>query len=162
MLEKLTEYLKRKGWVFTQGKLPNLLILAINGFNSTLNCVIDADEEDSMLLFISFNGTICPEDKRLQLAELLTRINYNLRYGNFEMGIDNGQIKFRTSLYTEDIELTDKIIDNIIIKNIYTHDFSFPFLSRFLFGQMTMDEVYDNLYPKQLENKKQDDHLLEE
>jgi hypothetical protein len=162
MLEKIIDYLKRKDWTFTYGKVPNVLFFPINGFNATFNCIVDINEDNSSFLFITFNGTTCPQDKRIKLAELLTRLNNNLRYGNFEMGMESGEIKFRTSLNFEAIELNDKIIDNIILKNIYIHDFSFPFLSKFLFGNMTMDEVYNNLYPSPPLENKQEVPLIEE
>ena len=77
------------------------------------------------------------------------------------MGMETGEIKFRTSLFFETIEINDKIIDNVILKNIYIHDFSFPILSKFLFGDMTMDDVYNNLFPSAtLENK--ETKLIEE
>ena len=133
--------------VFNEGKILGVLFFPVTGFKATFNCVVDVTEDNSLVVFITYNGTICPQEKRSQLAELMTRLNSKIKYGNFEMNMESGDIKFRTSIYYEEMAINDKIIENIILKNIYTHDFSHPFLSGFLFGNMNMDEVYMALFP---------------
>ena len=154
MLEKIIDYLQRKEWTFIHGKYPKALSFNIKGFNASFNCLVDVS--DDFFLCITFNGTICPIDKRLQLSELFTRINSNLKYGNFEMGMDSGEIKFRTCICSEGIEINDTVIENVIMRNINVHDFSFLWISKFLFGEKTsMSEIYNDLFPplEELESK---------
>jgi hypothetical protein len=150
MLEKIIDYLKKKGWNFTHGKDGNILFFPISGFNAIFNCVLDVTNDNFFFLFITFNGTNCPLDKRLPLSELFTRLNNKLKYGNFEMGIDTGEIKFRTCICFEEMDINEKIIENVILKNIFIHDSSFPSISKFLFGDLTQNEVYNNLFPSTL------------
>ena len=39
-----------------------------------------------------------PADRRAAMAELLTRINFGLILGNFELDLDDGEIRFKASL----------------------------------------------------------------
>lgn len=39
-----------------------------------------------------------PEDRRLALAEFLTRANYGLFIGNFEMDWQDGEVRYKTSI----------------------------------------------------------------
>src|SRR5260221_14345955 len=118
MITKVTEFLKSQGWTFSVGKRPDLLLFSLSGVNGIYHCVVDDKEDVSRLLFISFMGTTCPKEKRTEMSELLTMINSNLGYGNFEMNINTGDIKFRTGIIYEDLEITEKAISNIILKNI--------------------------------------------
>ena len=154
MIEKITNYLKKKEWTFTlSDKDKNVLYFPVNGFNATFHCAVDITEKNSFFLFITFSGTSCPTDKRLILAELFNRINFRIRYGNFEVGMETGEIKFRTCICYEGMEINDIIIDNVILKNIFIHDYAFPLISKFLFGDMTMAEVTDNMVaPTEIEN----------
>lgn len=39
-----------------------------------------------------------PAERRAAVAELLTRINYGLILGNFELDLDDGEVRFKASL----------------------------------------------------------------
>ena len=145
MLEKVTEYLESRNWVYTQKN--NIFTISLEGINGIFHCVLRPREDISFLSFVSFFGTNCPFDKRNEVAALLTHLNSNLLYGNFEMNLENGEIKFRTGLYYEGMELNNTIIENIIIRNIYSMDVSSIQISKFIFGNESITEVYNTLYP---------------
>ena len=42
------------------------------------------------------------ENSRLAVAEYLTRANYNMRNGNFELSMADGEIRFKTYLHASD------------------------------------------------------------
>jgi len=165
MLEKIIDYLKKREWSYTLSKISGVLFFPVKGVNGTFNCAVEVSNNDFFFLFISFNGTNCPPEHRQRFSELLNRINFNLKFGNFELGMESGEIKFRTSLYYEEMEINDKIIENIIIRNIHIHDFAFPYFSKFLFGSIPMEEVYARIFPsanpKEIEDKKASNGNLE-
>lgn len=158
MLEKIIDYLKKREWSYTLSKISDVLLFPVKGVNGTFNCAVEVSNNDFFFLFVSFNGTNCPPEHRQRFSELINRINFNLKFGNFELGMESGEIKFRTSLCYEEMEINDKIIDNIIIRNIQIHDFAFPYFNKFLFGSIPMEEVYARLFPsdnpKEIEDKK--------
>ncbi|MDO5299554.1 MAG: YbjN domain-containing protein [Clostridia bacterium] len=39
------------------------------------------------------------ENSRLAVAEYLTRVNFNMRNGNFELNMDDGEIRFKTYVH---------------------------------------------------------------
>jgi hypothetical protein len=55
-----------------------------------------------------------PEDRRVAMAELLTRANSALAIGSFELHFDDGEVRFRTSLELGQTELTDELIDPLV------------------------------------------------
>ena len=124
------------------------------------HCVIDFAADTSLLAFISFLGANCPSEKRKETIFLINDINNNLLFGNFEMNT-NGEIKYRTSCYCQDIEVTDVFLDGVILSNVFNMDFSAPFFNQFMFGNSTAKDVYDNLFPSNKLPKK-DELLIEE
>ena len=42
------------------------------------------------------------ENSRLAVAEYLTRVNFNMRNGNFELNMDTGEIRFKTYVHVGD------------------------------------------------------------
>lgn len=54
-----------------------------------------------------------PVSTRLKVAELLTRINYDLIVGNFELGLDDGELLFKTTLDLADGQLTKAMFERM-------------------------------------------------
>ena len=70
------------------GKLNTARMLVLvreNNFSTLTTCPIRADE-----------------NSRLAAAEFLTRANYNMRNGNFELSMEDGEIRFKTYLHASD------------------------------------------------------------
>ncbi|HTT92021.1 MAG TPA: YbjN domain-containing protein [Acidimicrobiales bacterium] len=55
-----------------------------------------------------------PDDRRVPMAELLTRANSALSIGNFELNFEDGEVRFRTSLDLGDTDLTDELVDPLV------------------------------------------------
>src|SRR5580704_12840455 len=147
MILKVIEFLKGRNWVYTIGKKPDSIFFSLHAQNGIYHCFGEDRSEIKTFLFLSFLGTSCPLVKRDDMCRMLTMINSNLLYGNFEMELDSGDIKFRTGIIYDHIEITNEAIGNIISKNIDIIDLSHPYLQKFIYGEATMLEVYDSLYP---------------
>src|SRR5262249_17088927 len=75
-----------------------------------------------------------PEEKRVEVAEFITRANYGLVIGNFEMDYADGEVRYKTSVDVEGGELTAKMVENVIRANVMTMDRYFPGLMGVLYG----------------------------
>lgn len=59
-------------------------------------------------------GSYVPDDRRVAVAELLSRINVRLGFGNFELDFDDGEVRFRIG---EDVDggwLSEGIADRML------------------------------------------------
>lgn len=123
MFDKLTEYLDRIGLPYLRGSNDekSLTFLA-RMFNASFHCILELREQFSVLLFYSIVNVIVPEGKRNAVSELLTRINYELIIGSFEMDFADGEIRFRTSIDFEGNELTVSLIENVVQSNLAISD----------------------------------------
>ena len=114
---------------------------------STYDCFLDILEESNSLLIYSYVSVKIPVEKRLSIAEYITRANFGLILGNFEMSFSDGIVRYKTSIKLLDGELTYKMVGQLLWRNLNVIDDYFP-------GIMTV--VYSNTSPEdaiqQIEN----------
>ncbi len=68
-----------------------------------------------------------PQDRITVLAEFLTRANFGLPLGNFEIDLNDGEFNFKNSIDIADGELTPKMVQTLVV-------FSLECLNRYLPG----------------------------
>ncbi len=56
------------------------------------------------------------------MAQLLTRINYGLIIGNFEMDFSDGEVRYKTSADLRDVELIDGVFGRLVFANVRSMD----------------------------------------
>lgn len=82
--------------------------------------------------------TRCPFDTPAQAipdaAELVARINYGMRVGNFEIDLDSGLIRFKNSLDFRGVSMTSKLILNVLMPCAFTMDRFLPGLEALIQG----------------------------
>ena len=82
------------------------------------------------------------EDHRLAVAEYLTRANFNLRIGNFELNMESGEIRYKT--YVASMDAPDPvIIRNSIFLPLAMIDRFGDGLLEVLFGFRSPKEAFD-------------------
>jgi hypothetical protein len=75
-----------------------------------------------------------PDDKMNEVAEFITRANYGMIIGNFELDYSDGEIRYKTSVDVEDIEIGEPLIRHLVYANVLTMDKYFPGLMRVLYA----------------------------
>ena len=82
-----------------------------------------------------------PEEVRPLIAEYITRANYGLRIGNFEMDFDDGEIRCKSSIDFENSTLDTSLIKNIIYPAVHTMDFYLPGLMSVMYGNKSPEQA---------------------
>jgi hypothetical protein len=146
MLEILIEYLKKKKWSYGLGKEDGVIIFNLSGQNGTFPCIADIQASKTRFIFVTICPSNCPNHKKAIIAELLTRLNFFIYYGTFEMNYDNGEIRFKTSIPLDHLTLTEDIIDDVIMSNISIMDECSPAILRLIYGsELTALDTYSDL-----------------
>lgn len=101
LYDQLVAYFKRDGWTVHLIPHYQALEMGVSGQNSSFRLVALADEERSVVRYLVFLEGKVPEPRRREVMEFLTRANYGLLLGNFEMDLSDGEVRFRCSLTTE-------------------------------------------------------------
>ncbi len=143
---KILTYFEKQKWHYTIPKEgSNIATMGISTEKGKFHCIIDVDEEGKKIIFFSIYPINVPVTIRKSMAEIMMRVNYTLFFGSYEMDFSDGEIRFKTSLIYEDIELTDKILEHIIKGNIVTLDTYFELFNSFISGKTTLEDVISQI-----------------
>jgi hypothetical protein len=159
ILPKVIEYLKKRGWSHSQAKKDDSIFMSLSHDNGTYHCIFYIQEDSKLLSVVSYLGTRCPPDKMGAILGLVNKANNHLLYGNYEIN-GGGDIKFRTSIYLDDTEITDGVIEGLITRNILSIDDANPVFSKVMFGGLANDNAFELLYPPS--NKTEDAEIVDE
>jgi hypothetical protein len=105
-----------------------------NGKNGKYSCFARAREEQDQFAFYSQCQINAPEDRRAAVAEFITRANYGMIIGNFEMDFSDGEIRYKTSVDVEGTELNAALLKQLFYANVYMMDKYLPGLMKVCFA----------------------------
>ncbi len=98
-----------------------------DGNNGPWRTYAKAFEQDRQIAFYGVLPFTIEEDRRAAAAELITRINFGVVIGNFEMDFDDGEVRFKTSLDFEGEEpLSTTLILHLARANLSVMDHYIP------------------------------------
>lgn len=104
-------------------------------------CLVHVREEMSQVLFYSVYPHNAPAERRLALSELLTRANYGLANGNFEMDFQDGEIRYKTYVDTQNEPLLPGLLKGLVYANLATMRMFFLAITAVLNGEMTPEDA---------------------
>lgn len=139
--QAMLNFFSEEDWEFTklQGKL--ILRLAFMGKNGQWNCFALANETQQRFLFYSIGPLDIPSLNRSAIAEFLTRANYGMEIGNFELDIDSGEIRCKTSLDVTGDRITPALIKQLVYTNVLTLDQYLPGIQAIIDGTKPVDAI---------------------
>jgi hypothetical protein len=151
IFEAVVDYLNEDNWKFNVVKEDTALVLNFRGRSGSWQCFANTDEERQWFSFYSLLPSNVPEEKRAHLAEFITRANYGLVIGNFEMDFNDGEIRYKTSIDVEGGDLTPKMIENLIQANLMTMDRYFRGFMEVMYGDQNPEDALAKVEKKREE-----------
>jgi hypothetical protein len=136
LFEQFTAFFEKRGWAFQQYGDKPVLHTHFVGQQGQWQGVAVAREEDDAIAFLSIFPSRVPVARRAACAELLTRLNYRLRHGSFQMDLDDGEIQFATSLMLPTKEATAEQVEHLVMINVCTMDDRYDTLMKVVHGGM--------------------------
>ena len=104
-------------------------------------CVVEVRSDRAALRCLLQLNCRVPEEKRQAAAELVTRINYGLQLGSFEIDFSDGEIRYRLGLDVSGGELTSEMVESAISAIIGTVDRYHPAIMSFLWSDMAPEDA---------------------
>lgn len=141
LYQQLCMYLTADDWRFSSDQDRGVVLSGIRGENTHYNCMFVATENPRRLTFYSHIGSEVPEIKRHRMCEFLTRANYGLVLGNFEMDMSDGEVRYRTSLDLSDENLTHKQLMTLVWVNLFTFDRYYPGLMKIMYSNVPPNDA---------------------
>jgi hypothetical protein len=142
LLDTAEEWLREDDWNFDRDDKRSLIKCGVKAENSSFTLLFVAREELEILSLLIVSPNNVPEDKRPTAAEFLTRANYGLRIGNFEMDMEDGEVRYKVSVDVEGSQLTPIMVKNMIGTGVKTMDRYFAGLMAICYtGQSAKDTI---------------------
>jgi hypothetical protein len=90
------------------------------------HALLDLEEGRERFLFYSMLGLEISPAQRPVVIEYITRANCGLTIGNFEMNVDTGEVRFKTSMVVPAGGLSVTVVRSLAYANVHTIDRYFP------------------------------------
>ncbi len=116
------------------------------GANGIWACYLHARERDAQLLIYSVMTEDVPSEQRSAVAEFLTRVNYVMTIGNFEMDYDDGEVRYKTSVDVEGDRLSMATARQLFALNVATMDLCLPGIEAVIRGDGSPAETLAALH----------------
>jgi hypothetical protein len=137
LIETVANFFINDGWPFTQVGDQPILRLQFQGESGRWLCIARTQEEHGQFMFYSVCPMVAPEERRMAVAEFITRANYGLILGNFEMDFDDGEIRFKTSADVSAGATFDApLLRQLVYTNVLVLDKFFPALAKIIYGNV--------------------------
>ncbi|MCU0512846.1 MAG: YbjN domain-containing protein [Anaerolineae bacterium] len=122
IFDAVVEFFEADDWKFQWLEGMTVLSMGFAGKNGKWVCYAQAREPQQQFVFYSVLPVNVPEAKRPALAEFITRANYGMIIGNFEMDFEDGEIRYKTSIDVEGTSLGPQLIRQMVYANVLITD----------------------------------------
>ena len=116
-------------------------LFKVIGADQSYSCVIDVDESTQIITLWLGVPDFIPYEKRRIACELLTRANFGLRIGNFEMDLDDGEVRFKIGIDIEGGKIGMIMIQSMIDTARNTFDKYNPAITRVVTGGASAEDA---------------------
>jgi hypothetical protein len=134
LFDAIRKFFEQDGYEFRLLASHQALEMGVAGDNGSYRLVCVVDAERTIVRFLTFVEGKVPDARRRDVMEFLTRANYGLLLGNFEIDLNDGEVRFKCSIDVEGAEITHTQYQNLLYVSVSTVDRYFPGLQRVIQG----------------------------
>jgi hypothetical protein len=136
-----------RGWLADDGWSPELLndgrtfSVLFAGTNSEIYVYVWLPDTIDVVVAYAACPFDIPADTIEAAKEFVARVNYGRMVGCMELSVEDGDVRFRSSLDFRGIELTQPLFRNVLLPAAYGMDHYIPALRRLVVEQKSALEV---------------------
>lgn len=115
LYQRIAEFLDEDGWKY-RFREDNGIICSGFQLENALGAVpLFVDVRSDKYIVFAVPRVKCEPENRFELAEFLTRINYRMIFGDFEMDFSYGKVRFRFPVDCDGVAPSDAMIKRSIL-----------------------------------------------
>ena len=134
ILEAVSHFLEQDDWPYNYLEGKPVIKTGFEGKHGQFTCYAQERDEQQQMVFYAVFPVRAPDSRLTEVAEFITRANYGMIIGNFELDYADGEVRYKTSVDIEDVDLSEPLIRHLIYANVLTMDKYFPGLMRVLYA----------------------------
>lgn len=121
--------LESAGLVVRDGPAPSVVAVDASSRAGSWTTYVWVREPEAQVIVHGVLPWPVPEDARDTMAVYLTLANWGLLIGNFEMDLDDGELRYKTSVDYEGFELPHQLVRSLVAANLRTVERYLPGLA---------------------------------
>ena len=137
IVETVREFFEGHGLGYEELEDGRFFRTGFAGANGQFSTLVDANDEEEILMCVTLCPVRVPEDRRAAVAEFLTRVNFRARVGGLVMEFDSGKIMSKTAVRFGKDELGEGTIFHSLLTGWLMMDLYFPAVNAVAFGKMS-------------------------
>ena len=141
LYDAMRKFFQEEDWKCVEMEGQSALKLACTGENGEWTCYAQIKENPGRFLFYSVLTAKALESKRAGVAEFIIRANYGMVLGNFEMDYADGEIRYKTSAYLEEIAPPRDFFHTLIYTNLLMTDKYLPGIMSVIYAGMPAEQA---------------------
>ncbi|MCX7010992.1 MAG: YbjN domain-containing protein [Candidatus Sumerlaeota bacterium] len=139
--EAILEHLEAEGMRYRRHDEDEVVVFGITGRNGQWEVLVRARQDMERLTILSHLPFSAPETKRGAMAELICRANFGLVIGNFKLDMNDGEIRYKTSLALNGEPLHARLLGPVFDMNFGTMDRYIPAILKVMYGNSSPAEA---------------------
>ena len=133
--KQVVEFFRERKWKVEVDEEKRMLQAGVEGDNGEWRFLVGVSEEGEFCIVLSYFPQWCPQDRRRQCAELLTRINYGMALGGFQMELETGKVVYKTSYPFKEGNFEKDLFGDLLKQNIDVMDHFMPAIGGWCFRE---------------------------
>ncbi len=133
--QTLRDVLEQEGLPFEELEGRDLVRLAFVGAHGRWAVLAQWSAADDHLSVFSVAPMAVPPDRRPAVSELVLRVNFGLRVGSFDLDLDDGELRFRTSQDFEGVAVEPALVRACLLYNLAAMDHHFEAVHAVISGR---------------------------
>lgn len=121
MMEAVRAFFDADEWPYSEVS-EDQLRTSFGGDHGSWVVTVEVRSAYERLICYSVITESVPAELRPAVAEYITRVNYGMSLGNFEMDYDQGELRYRTSIDVAGESLTPGLVKQVVYGNVLTVD----------------------------------------
>jgi len=117
LLAELKRVFVENRWPFSEVQGAPVLVSELSGTLGSWKFYAQVVQEQALILLYSVCPVRVPEERRLEASSFLTRANYGLAAGNFELDFEDGEIRYKTVLQLQGDRLDAATLKRLVRAN---------------------------------------------
>lgn len=141
IFETVERYFEADDWEGEQVEEGALAFRFENEHGNNWGCLALAIEDAEQFVFYSVLLDPAPPERRAEVIDFIMRANHGMQVGNFEMDLDDGEVRFKTSIDVEGAVLDTPLCRNVVELNLMLMGLYFDGLIAVIRGEKRAEEA---------------------
>lgn len=141
------ESLNARGWRY-RVQDNGWIHMQVRGEHGLYDTYVYPNERTEVISVVIRTSYLVPEDLRLVACEFLNRANCRMRFGNFQLDFDDGEVSYRAAIDVEGSTLAPKMVKSLIGSGLGAFDWYYPGLMRVVYCLLSPAEAVRSLDPR--------------